>query len=65
MAKSVVDYAIDHIDAQIADLQRAKQILAMAANQSGAQAVEAPKKRGRKRKAGLPAQQNETSADGF
>lgn len=52
-SKSVVDIAIEHIDAQIADLNRAKEILTMAAG--NVNAIEpAPKKRGRKRKAGMP-----------
>lgn len=53
-AKSIVDMALGNIDAQIADLQRAKElILAASSGESG----EAPKaKRGRKKKAGLPAE---------
>lgn len=57
MAKpSVMDEAIAHLDRQMADLQRAKDLILAVAVQTGAQFNEpaAPRKRGRKRKAGLP-----------
>lgn len=58
MAKSVVDIAIEHLDAQIAELQRAKDILLLTAKSVNAGAVAATvrKPRGRPKKAGLPAQ---------
>ena len=52
MAKSVVDVAIERLNAQIADLQRAKDLILAAADD--ALPTEAPKKRWRKPK-GLPA----------
>ncbi len=57
MAKSVVDMALDNIEAQIRELVRAKEIIIDASNLGP---VEAEKpKRGRKPKAkpGLPAQE--------
>jgi hypothetical protein len=57
MAKSVVDIALENIDAQIRDLNRAKEIILAANVDAVVAGTDAPKKRGRKRKAaGLPVQ---------
>jgi hypothetical protein len=63
MAKSVVDYAMEHLDSQIADLQRAKEILGMAAGAAaaslsgGSEPPKVRKPRGPNKKRGLPAEE--------
>lgn len=68
MAKSVVEQTVANIDAQIADLQRARTLVLAAAADAAEPVGEKPKKRGRKkRNAGLPAAEDETTrmaADG-
>lgn len=61
MAKSVVGLAIEHIDAQIADLNRAREILKLAQQSTIGSAYNEPPKprkpRGpNKQKRGLPAE---------
>lgn len=58
MAKSVVEQTVANIDAQIADLQRARTLVLAAAADAAEPVGEKPKKRGRgkaKSKPGLPA----------
>ncbi len=54
MAKSVVDIALERIDAQIADFQRARDIIAGAAV---APSEDAPKVRKPRKRKGMPADQ--------
>ncbi len=54
MAASIIDTALEHIDAQIADLIRAKEIIHLAAQTNGS-SDDAPKVRKPRKKKGLPA----------
>jgi hypothetical protein len=53
--QSGVDAALANIDKQIEDLQRARDIIALAAGPINPEVPADKPKRGRKRKAGLPA----------